>query len=254
MKIKIFSDIHLEFYVAHQYFDVGTGDVLILAGDIISARHLRTDGYLKRLYLKFFDTCSKNFKHIIYVLGNHCFYGYNIEGAKKVIKEVLPSNFYLLDDDTVKIGDWNFIGATFWTNFRNENPLEMMEVHRYMSDYHTIRIGSNFRKLNPDDTLGFHKKSIEYIENQLQTLKENVFVVTHHTPTFQAEDPRYKGECSGAFNSDYDDFILNHPQIKYWVFGHTHQNLDFNIGDCRMLCNAVGYKNELEPKILEIEV
>ena len=247
MKIKIFSDIHLEFYVAHQYFDVGTGDVLILAGDIISARHLRTDGYLKRLYLKFFDTCSKNFKHIIYVLGNHCFYGYNIEGAKKVIKEVLPSNFYLLDDGTVKIGEWNFLCATFWTDHNRENPLNMMENGTYMNDYHTIRIGSNFRKLNPDDTLGFHKKSKKYFEEKLELYKnDNVFIVTHMAPSYQSNSPRFRGESTNsAFCSDLDDWILEHPQIKYWCHGHLHSYANYTIGNCNIICNPVGYSGEI---------
>lgn len=246
MKIKVFSDIHLEHYCAHQYFPfLGRGDVLVLAGDILSAKHLKKDGYLKGVYLQFLEDCSKNFEKVLYVLGNHSFYGYNYEGTFKTIREVLPDNFHLLENDTVTIGDWNFIGFTFWTNFRNANPIEMMDAESYMNDYKTIRIGSNYRKLRAQDTLNFHNKSREYLLQQLELFKDNVFVISHHAPSYQSVADQFKNAtCNGAYCSDYDGLILNHPQIKYWVHGHTHTPFDYKIGECNVICNPVGYPGQ----------
>ena len=247
MKVKIASDIHLEHFTSGQPLpDLGRGDILILAGDILCARHLKTEGYLKHLYLSFFENCSKNFGEILYVLGNHCFYGYNYEGTFNTIKKHLPDNFHLLENDTIKINETSFIGFTFWTDFRNENPLDMMEANGYMNDYKVIRIGSKYRKLNPDDTLGFHKKSKAYLLNKLKELKdENVFVISHHSPTLQSIPGELKtNSCNAAYCSDLDDLILAHPNIKHWVYGHSHSPKDFYIGECRVINNAMGYPGE----------
>jgi predicted phosphodiesterase len=245
-KIKIFSDIHLEHYVSGQPLPhLGTGDILILAGDILSARYFKTDGYLHKVYDTFLEDCSKNFNQVLYVLGNHSFYGYNYEGTFKTIKEHLPDNFHLLENDTIKIGDWNFLGFTFWTNFRNANPIEMLDAEQYMNDYKVIRIASNYRKLRAQDTLNLHLKSRDYLLKQLETLKENVFVISHHAPSYRSIADEFKtASCNGAYCSDYDGLIMSNPQIKYWVHGHTHTPFDYKIGECRVICNPVGYSSQ----------
>jgi predicted phosphohydrolase len=243
---KQLSDLHLGHGHPGEYFNPGNGQILILAGDILCARHFKTDGYLKDIYTKFIDECSRNFERVIYVAGNHEFYGYNYEGTYKTLRENLPDNFHLLENETVKINDVNFIGFTLWTNFFNENPFEMMDAKGYMADYSTIRISNNYRKLNPEDTLKFHKTSIEYLKNELERLKnERVFVVSHHAPSHQCITPEFKnGKCNGSFCSDLDELILASPQIKNWAFGHVHSQHDFYIGGCRVTGNPRGYPHE----------
>lgn len=245
MKINLFSDLHIEHWHACEVFPwIGEGDVLILAGDILCARHFKKNGYLKDVYNRFLSDCSKNYKKVLYVFGNHEPYQYTYDGAYKVIRENVPDNFYVLENDIVNIDGWNFIGFTFWTDFRNENPLEMMEAKCVMNDYKAIRITPNYRKLNPDDTLAFHKKSKEYLLNKMEEVKENVFVISHHSPSYQSIPQQFKNQSSAAYSSNLDEMILNHPQIKYWVHGHTHQVFDYMIGDCRVICNPGGYPGQ----------
>jgi Icc-related predicted phosphoesterase len=177
-------------------------------------------------------------------MGNHEFYGYNYEGTKKKLKENLPHNFHLLDNDTITINNWNFIGFTLWTDFRNENALEMMEAAQVMNDYKVIRITPKYRKMNPSDTLAFHKESKKYLLKQLQTLNENVFVISHHAPSYQSIPQEYKKYANGAYCSNLDDIIVNHPQIKYWVHGHTHNAFNYMIDGCRVVCNPGGYPGQ----------
>lgn len=245
MKLKVFSDIHLEHYDACQVFPwIGEGDILILAGDILSAKHFKKDGYLKGVYSRFLDDCSKNYQKVLYVSGNHEAYGYNYEGTHRVIQENLPDNFHFLENGTVTIDNWNFIGFTLWTDFRNENALEMMEAEQNMNDYKVIRITPKYRKLNANDTLAFHKSSKQYLLNQLEILKDNIFVISHHAPSYQSIPQQYKKHANGAYSSNLDDLIVNHPQIKYWVHGHTHTPFDYMIEDCRVICNPVGYPGQ----------
>ena len=259
MKVRVISDIHLEFNGDNQGIpDLGEGDILILGGDILCARHFKKNGPLKKVYDDFLQKCVKNFDEVLYINGNHEFYSYNYEGTFNVLKEHLPKEIHYLENDYVKIKDWVFLCCTLWTDFRNENPLEMMEASRYLNDYKTIRIGPNYRKLNPDDTLVFHKKSKQFLIEKLEQFKnDKVWIASHHSPSYQSISPKYKMETTnGSFCSDLDDLILNHPQIKYFSHGHTHSSFRYRIGECEVICNPKGYPGEnpdFDPN-LEIEI
>lgn len=245
MKIKVVSDLHLECCENnHGVPDLGKGEVLILGGDILCARHFKKNGPLNRIYSDFLNKCVQNFDEVLYLAGNHEAYGYNYEGTWDTLKEHLPEGIHLMEDSVVKIADWVFLGSTLWTDFRNENALEMMEASRYLNDYKTIRIGSNYRKMNPDDTLGFHKKSKQFLLDTLPMFSnQKVWVLTHHAPSYRSVHPKYRnaGIANGAYVSDLDDLILDNLQIKYFSHGHTHESMDYMIGGCRVICNPRGY-------------
>jgi Icc-related predicted phosphoesterase len=245
MKITVVSDLHLECCeYEHELPNLGSGDVLILGGDIFCARHFKKNGDHQKNYKRFLDRCVNNFDEILYIAGNHEAYGYNYEGSWNVLKENLSDRIHLMENDVVKIQDWVFIGCTLWTDFRNENPLEMMEASQCLNDYKTIRIDSNYRKMTPDDTLGFHKKSKQFLLDTLPMFEnQKVWVLTHHAPSYQSVHPKYRssGIANGAYVSNLDDLILSHSQIKYWSHGHTHESMDYFISDCRVICNPRGY-------------
>ena len=48
---------------------------------------------------------------------------------------------------------------------------------------------------------------------------------------------------NGGYSSELDDFIQDRPQIKLWTHGHTHEDFDYQIAGCRILCNPRGYIN-----------
>ena len=253
MKIKVVSDLHLECCEhGHGVPDLGKGEVLILGGDILCARHFKKNGPLKKVYNDFLNKCVQNFDEVLYLAGNHEAFGYNYEGTWDVLAEHLPKGIHILENDFVKIKDWVFLGATLWTDFRNENALEMMEAQNCMNDYKVIRIGSNYRKLNPDDTLGFHKKSKKFLIEKLEEFKnDKVWVLTHHAPSYRSVHPKYRnsGIANGAYVSDLDDLILNNPQIKYFSHGHTHSSFRYKIGECEVICNPRGYfPTEVNPE------
>ena len=248
MKIKILSDIHLEHYNACQVFPwIGEGDILILAGDILCAKNLKKNGYLKSVYLRFLEDCSKNYEKVLYVKGNHESWGCEYGDVDKTIRKFLPNNVHLLENDAVIIDNFTFVCATFWTNFRNANPIEMLDAEMYMNDYKQIKFKVNgiYRKLRAQDTLNFHNQSRDYLLNQLETLKDNVFIITHHAPSYQSVSENFRTtSCNSAFCNDYDGLILNNPQIKYWVHGHTHTHFNYKIGECNVICNPCGYPGQ----------
>jgi hypothetical protein len=246
MRIKLLSDLHLEHLYPTEMISPGSGEILILAGDILTAKSFKTNGYLHDIYARFLTECSDKFDRVLYVLGNHEHYGYCFDHTEDKIRDNLPDNIILLHNNKIIIENWVFLGATFWTDHNRENPIYMMENNMRMNDYSSIRISSNYRKLNADDTLLEHKKSKEYFEQELQNHKDdNVFVVTHMTPSHQSIHEEYRAaSLNSAFVSDLDNWILGHPQIKYWAHGHVHNSFDYTIGDCRVICNPHGYRRE----------
>ena len=246
MRVRVISDLHLEFCdQGHGVPDLGSGEILILGGDILCARHFTKNGPLKKIYSDFLDKCVQNFEHVIYLKGNHEHYSLNYHKTSEILKEYLPKEIHYLENEFVKIQDTIFLCCTLWTDFFNENPVEMIEASRIMSDYHTIRIGSNYRKLRPEDTLSFHKKSREFLEEKVEEFKDyKIWICSHHAPSHQSIHQKYKNQAlNGAFTSNLDDFIINNPQIKYFSHGHTHESFDYKIGECRVVCNPRGYYN-----------
>jgi L-ascorbate metabolism protein UlaG (beta-lactamase superfamily) len=49
---------------------------------------------------------------------------------------------------------------------------------------------------------------------------------------------------NGAYHSDLSEFILDHPQVVLWTHGHTHHCFDYQIGNCRVVCNPRGYESD----------
>ena len=246
MKVKLVSDLHLEFCEdGNGVPNLGEGEVLILGGDILCARHLKTNGKLKQVYTDFIHRCSDNFRAVFYICGNHEYYGYNYESTKEILKEFLSPKVCFIDNTPMFYDDWAFFGTTLWTNFNKGNPLDMLNASRCMNDYHTIRIGPNYRKLRPEDTYQFHLKSMKTLTEFVESVpNEKIWVFSHHGPSYQSVHKKYIRESTNsAYVSDLDDFILSHSQIKVWSHGHTHCSFDYKIGDCRIVCNPRGYYN-----------
>jgi hypothetical protein len=99
--------------------------------------------------------------------------------------------------------------------------------------------------MNPDDTLKFHKKSKQFLLDTLPMFKnQNVWVLTHHAPSYQSIHPKYRTEkINGSYASDLEDLIFDNPQVKYFSHGHTHESMNYFIGECRVICNPRGYYN-----------
>ena len=98
----------------------------------------------------------------------------------------------------------------------------------------------------PEDAVPEHKAMVDYIRTVIEGKFDEKFVVVgHHAPSKQSTHPRYQHDAlmNGAYSSSLDEFILDHPQIKLWTHGHTHEDFDYMIGTTRVFCNPRGYIN-----------
>jgi predicted phosphodiesterase len=268
MKIKLVSDLHLEFSDINITND-DKCDVLILSGDIMVAQDLHdhaaadfspySNGALADLGRKmqrvarfrdFLKRCSFQFPHVVYVAGNHEFYHGKFFAGIDYMREECAQypNIYFLECDTKTIDDVTFIGATLWTDMNKGDPLTMHAIEGMMNDFRIIRNDKrNFAAMSARDVVDRHARTLQYFRSVLAEQHDRKFVVVgHHSPSFQSIHEQYKNEqlMNGGYHSDLSEFILDHPQIKLWTHGHTHHPFDYRIGETRIVCNPRGYESD----------
>ena len=98
----------------------------------------------------------------------------------------------------------------------------------------------------PEDAVVDHQKMLSYIQTMVEGKFDQKFVVVgHHAPSKLSTHPRYRNESlmNGAYSSSIDEYIMDHPQIKLWTHGHTHEDFDYMLGTTRIVCNPRGYIN-----------
>jgi len=251
MKIALGSDLHLEFG-ALELHNTENADVLVLSGDICVAKHLNGGHHHDQRYRKFFQECCERFPRVIYVLGNHEHYAYDVQyTAAHLKRELAHDNLHILDNETVDIEDYTFIGTTLWTNMNEEDGLTLYHTDSMMTDFRTIHNSARTlnewgkpARLTPEDTVEFHKKCLDYVNHITYNRPNYKFIVVgHHCPSMKSVHPKYANDkiMNGAFASNLEDFIAYRPQIKYWFHGHTHEQFDYTISETRVVCNPRGY-------------
>jgi predicted phosphodiesterase len=268
MKIRVISDLHLEFSDYYVKNDPPV-DVLILSGDIMVAEDLHdhpgfdfnpySHGAFAELGRKqqrvatfrdFLKRCAFQFPHVVYVAGNHEFYhGKWVKGIQYLRDECAKfPNVHFLERDSVKIDDVTFVGGTLWTNMNKGDPLTLHAVRDMMNDFRIIKNDDKgYTNLKPADTAIRHRETLDYIRSVIAEKHDEKFVVVgHHSPSFQSVHESYRNEhlMNGAYHSDLSEFILDHPQIKLWTHGHTHHPFDYVIGETRIVCNPRGYHSD----------
>lgn len=228
---------------------------LILAGDLwVGNKSEELEDWLIEL--------SKRFKYVLVVLGNHDYYYTEWKTAVSTLKLGLNlkgcDNVIVLEDDSVTIEGITFVGSTFWTDMKKEDPLVVHCAQRYMgSDFSRISLNAS-TPWTPKDWLEKHWRSFLYIRHIVET-HEKVVVITHHGPSMIMADPSWTtAGGDDYFFSEYGDWIAGCENLLYWFHGHTHQNRQERIGNCNMVVNAVGYYHEravrqISHQVFEIE-
>jgi Icc-related predicted phosphoesterase len=236
MRIHILSDLHLE-SAPFQPLNVAA-DVIVLAGDI----HTGMNGF--KWIRETFPT-----QPVIYVLGNHEFYGQKIPKLTEEIKAVAAgSNVNVLENDRVEIGDVVFLGSTLWTDFRLNGDVVLAEAtaQTSMTDFRRIRLTPSYRRFRPADAWQFHMQSLKWLVTQAEEArKQTVVVVTHHAPSPQSIAPSFRDDpLNPAFASNLEAF-MKESGVALWIHGHIHHRSDYTIGSTRVIANPRGYPGEL---------
>lgn len=258
MKIKLVSDLHLEF--SDMELPNNGCDTLILSGDILLAEPLhdfsehtednviQSHRHIQAIrFRNFLKYCSEDYTNVIYIAGNHEFYHGKFYRGLDTLRETCAQfpNIHFIEDSSVTIDDVIFVGGTLWSDMNDCDPMTMMRAESGMNDYHIIKNDQNgYRAISAIDTIKRHRQTLAHIQVVVDNAPSDkkIVVVGHHAPSFQSVDTRYKdNNLNGAYASDLSSFILDRPAIKLWTHGHMHCRNDYMIGETRISCNPRGY-------------
>ena len=257
MKIAYSSDMHFEFGTQADIRLEERVDVLVLAGDIDSA---------KNVVNRVVEIANGKADHIVFVCGNHEFYGNRVDKAFRQINEQLQNhkNIHFLNDSFVDLDGYKFLGGTCWTDFEldGNKPLAMEMARNMMNDYRRIQVYSDgsYRKLLPRDVVKMNLMTKQFIFDQLSSMQkegnlDKTLVVTHHGPTHLSLDPDFVGDpLNSAYASAWGNEIA-YLGPKAWFHGHIHCELEYQCGDTTVYCNPWGYPGQRQNptfKFLEI--
>ena len=237
MKLRYFSDLHLEFIDPNKIekfikrIPLGNDEVGILAGDIGNP--------FQSNYNTFMNFMSKSFKKTFVIAGNHEYYN----KSKSIDETNIHLNNYFKKYDNISFLNNNyeyynnhcFIGTTLWSKI-TKPQYKINDVY-YIPNFDYV----HYNKLN---TL-----SINFLEDSLNN-NDNCIVITHHVPSEKLIDVKYKTPKTLPYNqwfySDLDKLIEknNSNKIKCWIYGHTHTPSNIMINNIPFLCNPIGYPEE----------
>jgi predicted phosphodiesterase len=234
MKINILSDLHLGFGA----FDrpVNDADVVILAGDISRPREAAA-------WALRFD------KPVLYVLGNHEFYGSSIDGAASELKRLCAgTHVHVLDSTEIVIGCVRFLGTTLWTDFDlfgkgAEKAAAMAEARRLIRDFSRIRrVGAEDAVFSPEDSAALFKAQADWLDQRLVKAHAGpTVVITHHAPSRKSIHCRFADSpLNACFVSDAEH-LIGADRVQLWIHGHTHDSFDYFVNGTRVVCNPRGY-------------
>jgi predicted phosphodiesterase len=237
MKLHILSDLHVEFEPFNP--PKTEADVVILAGDI----HVGKKGI---------DWVKESFpdKYVIYVLGNHEYYGRAFPKHVSDLKELVKgSNIHILENNHLVINEFTFLGCTLWTDFKlfGDPKIAGYQATQTMTDYRRIRISPQYRKLRSIDTAVIHAKSLRWLEEKVKELKNvenNIVIITHHAPSNRSLPEVHKDDALSAAYASHLDHFVQESHAKLWIHGHVHTERDYVIGNTRIICNPKGYPDE----------
>jgi predicted phosphodiesterase len=233
MKLNILSDLHL----GQGALDTphNDADVVILAGDVSRPREAVA-------WARAID------KPVLYVAGNHEFYGDSIDGTLDALRNSCEgTNVRLLDDDVAVLEGVRFVGSTLWTDFmllgaaRREDA--MREGQRFLRDFSRIRTSRHSAAIyTPADSAARFDVHRRFLAEQLaQPFAGPTVVITHHAPSPHSIHPRFRDSLLNAcFISDLEH-LMDGRRACLWVHGHTHDSFDYVVNGTRVVCNPRGY-------------
>ena len=238
MKIRILSDLHLEFtqYQEGPFPSVGE-DLVILAGDI-------------GVGVKGIQWARESFpgRDVVYVLGNHEFYKHDWSDLIPQAREAADaSRVHFLENDKLDLGGVRILGCSLWTDFAVMGRMLVADCRTVaqaeMADYKEIRKDHRKRKLLTADTIERCRQSYQWLDREIREADRELVVVTHHAPTMATTAPWNAILLSNAaFHNGFDELIR--PPVSLWIHGHTHTSMAVEFDDIPIVSNQRGYPGE----------
>ena len=237
MKIQVVSDLHFEFGCMDENYEkmIETpADVLVLAGDIATSQTIVP------LLEDIKEDCGD--KVVLYVPGNHDYYGTKRADLDKKFEEIHGNGLYILTEKTIHLDGVAFIGTTgWWDGSGGHFGLTVQGALNDFTAIHDVRENGS--------GIWWGQKARTFIEGRLYYYRANFpdmkrVVITHHFPHKRSIHRRFTGSLLNVcFYNAWEDIIKEY-QPDVWIHGHTHTGWDYNEGKTRLVCNPQGYPEE----------
>ncbi|GAB3762756.1 metallophosphoesterase family protein [Ramlibacter monticola] len=234
LTLHVVSDLHLS--QAGMDLPATDADLVVLAGDIARPREaVAWAGALG--------------KPVLYVPGNHEFYGGSLEGRIAELRALTEGTpVRLLHDDELVLDGVRILGTTLWTEFRLPDLPQQEAAERaatsFMRDFSRIRLREGEEALlRADDCAALFRRHSRWLRERLAHPHAGpTVVISHHAPSVRSIHPRFAGSAVNLCFASDAEYLLE--GVDLWVHGHTHDSFDYRVGGTRVLCNPRGYVRE----------
>lgn len=227
MRLQVLSDLHLEMTGDTSSIPV-LGDVLVVAGDLHRAS----------VVVEILCNLARRWKHVVYVPGNHEYWGISIAEGDAMLQAPTPPNVHVLNRQSTVIEGRRFVGCTLWSH-----PQSLKRCN----DAYRIK------GCTRDAMREWNVECRQFLSKETADV-----VVTHFMPVLLCDLVAVGHKSPYALDSEMDSYFGNAgidlSRGKLWIFGHTHTRIDAEVRGARLVCNPVGYPCENTPADCLIDI
>ena len=229
MRIAVISDTHGRDYASVRPTE--PADVLVIAGDVGSVFERQQQ------LLSFVSDACRDFPTVVFVPGNHEFYGGSLAEGRcrlKALATQLPNLHVLCRDRLVHDGVC-FLGAVLWTGTTDEG---------FNAGHNDFRcIDGLAGVLDTAREHGLDKAYLWQEAARARGVGHRVVIVTHHPPVQQGTShPMYAP--SDVFACRLDEEAGFEHCCDLWLHGHTHYSHQQIAQGVTVVSNQVGHPHE----------
>ena len=233
MRIQIASDLHLEFTGMECELDIvamESRDLLICAGDV--AERDRGHNWLN---------LQSKYSPVVFVAGNHEYYGTDIDWLDKYYEHD-SMRLFTLQCKVLEFEGIRIAGCTLWTDMKEQSGWERRQIEKGMTDF-CGAITKRGTRFTADIAAGINMQHRSWLLQQ----KDIDIVVTHHAPSWQSITPYWQehGKLLNPGFAGSSDDIIEALKPKFWIHGHMHSFLRYwhngVVDGTQIICNPRGY-------------
>jgi len=226
MKLQYMSDIHLETY-KHAFPLEPVAPNLALIGDICGAYHKNLRPFLER--------CAANFETVLYVPGNHEYYGHTLQEVDDSLESLCAElGIEYLQCRTVKIDEVAISGCTLWCEPTVE-AFERKNKRYWLKDFPRDAMILEYQR---------HRAFLAAAAASAHSQSQSHIFLTHYAPMVEMNGIYQDLPSVSMFATDLKSMFR--APLRHWLCGHVHQNLTLIENEIPCQTNCFGYPQEAD--------
>ena len=146
-------------------------------------------------------------------------------------------NVHAYYNSVVHLDNVDVIVSTLWSFIK---PYDAYLTEKGVSDFYRIKYRGH--RLTAEDFNREHERCLVFVKHAVaESNAQMKIVLSHHVPTQLCTAKEFRDSTiNGAFTVELGDYIVD-SGIDYWIYVHSHRNIDAEIGKTKILSNQLGY-------------